>query len=94
MDVETSRYGPKLSALVGLLGSAFPLSFSKTQALLSRVNPLARQPTSLSADTLLQQLVGVEMSCGAIATIRQRLSAALAQPMGEVLQTARQQPVA
>jgi transposase len=94
MDVETSRYGPKLSALVGLLGSAFPLSFSKTQALLSRVNPLARPPTSLSADTLLQQLVGVEMSCGAIATIRQRLSAALAQPMGEVLQTARQQPVA
>jgi transposase len=31
-DVEHSRYGPRLSALVGLLGSAFPLSFSKTQA--------------------------------------------------------------
>jgi hypothetical protein len=30
-DVEHSRYGPRLSALVGLLGSAFPLSFSKTQ---------------------------------------------------------------
>ena len=28
-----TRYEPKLSALVGLLGSAFPLSFSKTQAL-------------------------------------------------------------
>lgn len=32
-DVEFSRYGPRLSALVGLLGSAFPLSFSKPQAL-------------------------------------------------------------
>ena len=52
-DVEASHYGPRLSALVGLLGSAFPLSFSKTQA-------------------LLQQLVGVEMSRGAIARVRQR----------------------
>ena len=33
-DVEASHYGPRLSALVGLLGSAFPLSVSKTQALL------------------------------------------------------------
>ncbi|MGL6135376.1 MAG: IS66 family transposase [Prochlorococcaceae cyanobacterium] len=74
-DVEPSRYGPRLSALVGLLGSAFPLSFSKTQA-------------------LLQQLVGVEMSCGTIATIRRRLSAALAQSMEEALAAARQQPVA
>jgi hypothetical protein len=32
MDMEPSRYGPRLSALVGLLGSVFPLSFSKTQA--------------------------------------------------------------
>jgi len=74
-DVEPSRYGPRLSALVGLLGSAFPLSFSKTQA-------------------LLDQLLGVEISRGAIAAIRQRLSAALAQPMAEALQSARQQPVA
>jgi hypothetical protein len=29
-DVEASPYGPRLSAL---LGSAFPLSFSKTRAL-------------------------------------------------------------
>ena len=69
MDVEPSRYGPRLSALVGLLGSAFPLSFSKTQA-------------------LLDQLLGVEISRGAIATIRQRLSAALAQPMAEALDAA------
>lgn len=33
-DVEASHYGPRLSALVGLLGSAFPLSSSRTQALL------------------------------------------------------------
>jgi hypothetical protein len=57
MDVEPSRYGPRLSALVGLLGNAFTLSFSKPQA-------------------LLDQLLGVEISRGAIATIRQRLSAA------------------
>ena len=74
-DVEPSRYGPRLSALVGLLGSAFPLSFSKTQA-------------------LLEQLLGVEISRGAIAAIRQRLSAALEQSMAEALQAARQQPVA
>ncbi|QPN65678.1 DUF6444 domain-containing protein [Synechococcus sp. CBW1006] len=74
-DVEASHYGPRLSALVGLLGSAFPLSFSKTQA-------------------LLQQLVGVEMSRGAIARVRQRLSAALEQPMQEALAFARVQPVA
>jgi transposase len=82
-DVEPSRYGPRLSALVGLLGSAFPLGFSKTQA-------------------LLDQLMGVEYSCaedfvysrGAIAAIRQRLSAVLEQSMAEALQAARQQPVA
>jgi len=74
-DVEASRYGPRLSALVGLLGSAFPLSFSKTQA-------------------LLDQLLGVEISRGAIATIRERISATLEQPMQEALAFARQQPVA
>ena len=74
-DVEPSRYGPRLSALVGLLGSAFPLSFGKTQA-------------------LLDQLLGVEISRGAIAAIRQRRIAALEQSMAEALQAARQQPVA
>jgi hypothetical protein len=74
-DVEASSYGPRLSALVGLLGSAFPLSFSKTQA-------------------LLHQLLGVSISCSAIAAIRERLSAVLAQPMAEALDGARQQPVA
>jgi hypothetical protein len=81
--VEASRYGPRLSALVGLLGSAFPLSFSKTQA-------------------LLDQLLGVEYSCGedfvysrgAIATIPERISATLEQPVQEVLAFAGQQPVA
>ena len=74
-DVEASPFGPKLSALVGLLGSFFPLSFSKTQA-------------------LLDQLLGVEISRGAIARVRQRLSAALAEPMAQALRAARQQPVA
>ena len=74
-DVEASPYGPRLSSLVGLLGSVFPLSFSKTQA-------------------LLDQLLGVEISRGALAKVRQRLSAALAQPMQEALAFARQQPVA
>jgi len=60
---------------VGLLGSAFPLSFSKTKA-------------------LLQYLLGVDMSRGEIATIRQRMSAALAEPMAQSLEAARQQPVA
>ena len=41
-DVEASQYGPRLSALVGLLGSVFPLSFSKTQALRAvRQQPVA-----------------------------------------------------
>jgi len=74
-DTEASSYGPRLSALVGLLGSAFPLSFSKTQA-------------------LLVQLLGVEMSLGAIAKVRERISATLEQPMQEALAFARQQPVA
>ena len=40
--VEPSHYGPWLSALIGLLGSAFPLSVSKTQALrVARQQPVA-----------------------------------------------------
>ena len=74
-DVEASHYGPRLSALVGLLSSAFPLSFSKTQS-------------------LLDQLLGIEMSRGAIAKVRERISATLEQPMQEALVFARQQPVA
>ncbi len=74
-DVEASHYGQRLSALVGLLGSAFPLSFSKSQV-------------------LLDQLLGVEISRGAMATIRERISATLERPMQEALDFARQQPVA
>jgi transposase len=36
-DVESSRYGLRLSGLVGLLGSAFPLRISKSQALLQQL---------------------------------------------------------
>ena len=60
---------------MGLLGSAFPLSYSKTQG-------------------LLDQLLGIEMSRGAIAAIRERSSATLEQHMQEALVFARHQPVA
>ena len=69
-----SPYGPRLSALVGLLGSAFPLSFS--------------------TQVLLDQLLGVEISRGAIVNIRKRLSAALEKPMRQAIASARAQPVA
>jgi hypothetical protein len=43
---------------------------------------------------LLDQLLGIEMSSGAIAKVRERISATLEQPMQEALDFARQQPVA
>ena len=73
--MEASHDGPQRSALVGLVGSPFPMSFTKTQA-------------------LLDLLLGVEITSGVIATIRQRLSPALAQPMAEAFEAARQPPVA
>jgi hypothetical protein len=72
--VETSHYGPRLSSLVGLLGSAFPLSIGKTSELLER-------------------LLGVSISGGAIVAIRARLAACLREPMEEALREARLQPV-
>jgi len=36
-DVDVSRYGPRLSYLIALLGAAFPLSISRSQALLQQV---------------------------------------------------------
>ncbi|MCH9714389.1 MAG: IS66 family transposase [Cyanobacteria bacterium] len=36
-DVDVSRYGPRLSSLIALLGAAFPLSISRSQALLQQV---------------------------------------------------------
>ena len=41
---------------------------------------------------MLDQLLAVEMSCGTIETIHQRLSAALEQPMHQAIACARQQP--
>ena len=41
--VESSHYGPRLSSLVGLLGSAFPLSIGKTSELLQRLLGVSRQ---------------------------------------------------
>jgi transposase len=74
-EVEASRYGPKLSGLVGLLMGSFPLSFSKVQL-------------------LLDQLLGVEISRGALSDMRQRLSAVLEAVASEAHQTAQRQPVA
>jgi transposase len=37
VDVDVSRYGPRLSSLIALLGAAFPLSISKSQALQQQV---------------------------------------------------------
>ena len=56
-DVEGTRYRRKLSALVSLLGSAFPLSISKTQV-------------------LLDQLLGVKISCVKFVPFRLALGAA------------------
>ncbi|MFN9622039.1 MAG: DUF6444 domain-containing protein [Cyanobacteriota bacterium] len=72
--VESSHYGPRLSSLVGLLGSAFPLSIGKTSELLDR-------------------LLGVSISGGAIVAIRARLAACLREPTEEALREARLQPV-
>lgn len=51
-DLEPSRYEPRLSALMGLLGGAYPLSFSQTQAPLDQLLGLkiswARSPGSAS----------------------------------------------
>ena len=52
-DLGANPYGTSLSEMLGLLGNAFSLSFSKSKV-------------------LLNQLLGVEISRGAIATIRMR----------------------
>ncbi len=42
---------------------------------------------------MLQQILGFEMGCGAIARVHQRLSAELAEPIDQALAAARVQPV-
>jgi len=56
--------------------------------------PINLIDTGHKTQALLDQLLGVEMSRGAIAKVRKRLSAVLAEPMAQVLEAARQQPVA
>ena len=65
-DVEASRYGPKLSGLVGLLTGSFPLSFSKVQLLLDQ---LLGVEYSCREDFVYSR--------GALSNMRQRLSSAL-----------------
>ena len=59
MGVESSGYRPRLSALVGLVGSMYHLNHRKVQH-------------------LLDQVLGIEASTGAINSIRCRLSDSLA----------------
>ena len=75
VGVETSGYGPRLSALVGLLGTGFHLTHRKVQR-------------------LLDQVLGIQISTGAINAIRCRLSAALAAPVARATEAIRLQPVA
>ena len=55
-EVEASPYGPRLSALVGLLGSAFPLSFSKTQVISRAMPSSTRVSIALPAARRLRPL--------------------------------------
>ena len=60
-DVEASHYEPRLSALVGLLGSAFPLRFNKTKALLAQLLgveiPTIRQHLSAALERPVEQAI-------------------------------------
>lgn len=47
-DLAERPYGPRLSALVCLLGSAFPLSFSKTEGLLDQLLGVERSAVGRS----------------------------------------------
>ncbi len=80
VGVESGGFGPQLSALVGLLGGAYHLSYRKVQGLLDQVLgvPLAEVP----------------LSTGAINKIRCRLSEALAQAVEEVKAAIRREQVA
>lgn len=82
VDVEPSRYGPRLSSLVGM-SSVFPLSFGRTQALLDQ---LLEVEYSCGEDFVYSR--------EAMATIRSRLSDCLRQPAEEAMQLAGLQPVA
>ena len=75
VGVESSGYGPRLSSLVGLLGSVYHLSHRKVQG-------------------LLDQVLGIEASTGAINSIRCRLSDSLAALVEEAAAAIRREKVA
>ena len=75
VGVESGGFGPRLSALVGLLGGAYHLSHRKVQG-------------------LLDQVLGITISTGAINKIRCRLSDALALAVDEAAAAIRSEPVA
>lgn len=74
VGVESGGFGPRLSALVGLLGGAYHLSHRKVQG-------------------LLDQVLGIAISTGAINKIRCRLSEALALAVEEAAAAIRGEPV-
>ena len=74
VGVESGGFGPRLSALVGLLGGAYHLSHRKVQG-------------------LLDQVLGIAISTGAINKIRGRLSEALALAVEEAATAIRGEPV-
>ena len=71
-DVEASRYGPRLSALVGMLGSAFPLSFSKTQALLEQLVGVTISRSAIAAIRARLSVVLEQPSSVALEVARQQ----------------------
>jgi transposase len=75
VGVESGGYGPRLSSLVGLLGSVYHLSHRKVQG-------------------LLDQVLGIEASTGAINSIRCRLSDSLAALVEEAAAAIRREKVA
>ncbi len=75
VGVESSGYGPRVSSLVGLLGSEYHISHRKVQG-------------------LLDQVLGIEASTGAINSIRCRLSDSLAALVEEAAAAIRREKVA
>jgi transposase len=78
--VESSRYGPRLSSLVGLLGSAFPLSISKSQALQQQLLGLTISRGTIP--TICQRL-----SAALAQPTAEALQAARQQPVADVDET-------
>jgi transposase len=83
VGVESGGFGPRLSALVGLLGGGYHLSHRKVQGVLDQVMGIQYRYAE-----------AFRYSTGAINKIRCRLSEALAQAVEEVKAAIRREQVA